>query len=166
MKTWDELAEEINTWALRNYGVSSTPWQLMLGVIEEVGEFYEARNLNDLNAMFDSFGDQAIYALNLCKTVGIPATFISAGRYRVIIEADLLRSMGTGARGILKNSQGIRGMGEVQMKDHMVGFINVWGMWTTYQLELYSLKPLIEITNIVWSRVSKRDWKTNPITGI
>lgn len=168
MKNWEVLAEEINAWAFKNYGVHSTPWQLLLGVVEEVGEFYEARDRNDRSGMVDSFGDQAIYALNLCKTVGIPGfpdDNSPTGWYRRVTTEDLLKSVGLGSRGILKNSQGIRGMGESQMREHITKFIRMWRMWVTNQLEMYALQPLLDITNVVWGKVSERDWQAHPLTG-
>lgn len=164
MKTWTELAVEINAWALRNYGVASEPWQLYLGVIEEVGEFVDHRSNNSREGMIDSLGDQAVYALNLAHTLGVE--FPEFDEPKLILFDTLIQGFGAGARGLLKMSQGIRGYDQDKTRRAVQDSLVCWRKWANQQTRMYALGPLRHITNGVWDVVCQRNWKTNPTTGV
>ena len=163
MKDWHELAREINEWALRNYGAKSEPWQLLLGMVEEIGEFVDSREKNSREGMADSLGDQAIYALNLAFTMGVE--FPAFDEPKLIMYDTLMKGIGTASRGILKKSQGIRGYDEAKTRGVVSQGLDCWRRWANQQVRMYALQPLRLITCDVWAQVSQRDWKKNPQTG-
>lgn len=188
LKNWQDLASEVKAWADANYSEPSQPWQLLMGVVEEVGEFFEERkefrSFMNTAKLVDSIGDQTIYALNLCLTVGIPIEPISDAElsntwrhmpllhhpsprwhYTQPSSEDLMIALGRAARGLLKNSQNIRGMGRVQMVENVSTALRWWEMWVNRQVRICELPTHLEITNSTWEQVRKRNWKENPLTG-
>lgn len=163
LKGWDRLSMEIHDWVLDNYERPSQPWELFLGVVEEIGEFLESTN-NEKR--IDSLGDQVIYALNLQKTAGLNGFMLEEGAPMLRITSErLLLAVARGSRCLLKKSQGIRGYDETRVKSEIGLFLNVWWTWAVRQVNVYDLPTMLEITNQVWEEVSKRNWKEHPETG-
>jgi hypothetical protein len=137
----------------------------MLGVVEEVAEFMDSRDANMPTGMIDSLGDQSIYALNLCLTVGARFPEDTRELVRKVSTDQLVKMVGHGCRGILKKSQGIRGVDDKRVKENIELFAETWRQWAEWQVRMYALPPLLTITNDVWDMVSQRNWKANPATG-
>lgn len=163
MKSWEELADEIKEWEMKSYGCHAENWQLFLGVVEESGEFMQARDLNNKEGMIDGLGDGAVFLTNLCSKVGVlvpdPVEWLN-------INTDyLLKSMATASHGILKSSLGIRKVTGAEVQTRIENFAHVWVAWAWRQTKMFALPPLLEITNEVWEKVRHRNWKANPDTG-
>ena len=163
-KTWKCLSDEISRWALTNYGRPSEPWELFLGVVEEIGEFLEAR---DDEGRSDSLGDQTIYALNLQRTVGLEefrnGTLGTSAR---VNPERMLLAVARCSRCLLKRSQGIRRFDDAMVRSEVGLFLHVWWSWACRQASTYNLPTMLEITNRVWEKVARRNWKQNPDTGV
>ena len=171
---WVELALQICAWAIRNYGPTTKPWQMVAGMVEEVGEYFEHKQNGNREGMVDSLGDQAIYAAHLC--------FLTDTKFPVLEEEletvrssertymlKLIQVMGIGSRAVLKSSQGIRGYSwdykSAKSQESLNIFLTGWRRWTDREIVTLGMPGLLEITGKVWEGVRTRDWRTNPENG-
>ncbi len=167
---WDNLQSETAAWASKNFG-ANPPWQPMMGLVEEVGEFMSVDERPTLisNASYlraeriDALGDQAIYVLNLCEKVGMNFSgTISGDPPADLTDRELVGALALGCHAVLKNSQGIRGMTVERMRDQLRIALGLWFGWAQEQTRDYGLPDMLTITKGVWEQVRKRNWVQDP----
>lgn len=164
MKNWNQLADEVYEWEFRSYGRHGDRWQLLLGVIEEAGEFVEAKENNSREGMIDSLADGAIYLINLCKSVGCS---MPMPNMEIRYTTDCLtRAFGMASHGILKSSLGIRRMSESKVHDRIMKMATIWISWAYQQALIFALPAMLVMVNETWAKVVKRDWKSSPDDGV
>lgn len=164
--TWDSLQTEVADWALHNFGLQKAS-QPMLGLIEEVGEFYAAMAARSVPAQHDAMADQVIYVLNLAEICGMRfedlMTFNMAAEHTA---EELLGALALSCRAVLKHEQGIRGFDDDKRRDVLRVSLGVWMRWLRWQAgegEGHTGLNLLNITEVVWRDVvAKRDWRKNP----
>ncbi len=162
--TWAKLQREVSDWAARNFG-ENPPELLMLGIIEEIAEFFDPANLSR-ESLCDALGDQAIYALNLCDKVGLDFAKDIANdlnQPQHFHERQMLGFLGLGCRAILKHAQGIRGMDSDARRAHLNMTVALWFRWAQGVAETYALPPMLDIVEDTWAKVQKRDWRKRPV---
>lgn len=175
MNRWDQMQHEISVWATHNFG-SNPVWQPMLGIVEEIGEFFAAseargdyQKLNLRDAWIDALGDQAIYMLNLCDKSGVQfGTDIAAhdeNQAQPVTDRQLFGSIALACRGVLKHEQGIRGMDFTKRRTHVLMGVSMWYRWAQYQCKLLALPEMFDIADLTWDQVKRRDWKANPLNA-
>lgn len=120
MKTVDETIQAINelqkqyrAWAIRNFGVQQE-YQMLFGVIEELGELMMAWELADHDRIVDALGDIGIYMFNYCNLREWDASEIWAKREAYSKKAfqvptNMVPLMSALAHHQLKGEQNIRG---------------------------------------------------------
>lgn len=164
---WDELQSDVVAWATKNFG-DNPIWQPMLGLVEEVGEYFVAiNNGGSRSEMEDALGDQCVYALNLCEKAGISfSEDIATKEDRKYIKPDeLLVALALSSRAILKNAQGIRNFTWETRRDYLRLHLGFWYQWACWEAISHSMPSLLTITRQVWAEVRKRDWVKNPGTA-
>lgn len=164
---WDKLQVDIAVWATHNFG-DNPAWQPMLGLIEEIGEFYAAEENagNSLThsqrklQMEDAIGDQTVYALNLASKVGLNFyTDVIYDNYPQSLTAkELLGCLGLACHAVLKNAQGIRNMTNDHRKDKLKICLSMWYRWACSQVSRYQMGPIGKIVETTWQAVSQRNW--------
>lgn len=164
--TWNHIGSEVEAWAVRNFG-QSPPFQPLLGLFEEIGEFYQAGaevlSTKRHEMLVDAIGDQCVYALNLCAKVGIDfGRDVANTQVQTVTVRELLGVIGALSHAELKNNQGIRGMTYDQRRFQMRVALNVWFRWACNMCSALDLPRPIACTLRVWEEVKLRDWKKNP----
>lgn len=163
---WAELQSDVTLWATKNFG-DGPAWQPMLGLIEEVGEYYAAENsLWAKDEMVDALGDQCIYVLNLCEKVGVNfGRDIATQEPCKLTAKELMGCLALSSRAILKHSQAIRNFTWEVRRDHLLTSLGMWYRWASYEAAARTTTPLLEITQQIWANVRKRDWVKDPATA-
>lgn len=176
---WEELQHDVASWAVKNFGQVQA-WAPMLGLVEEVGEYFAARNsLGDYShrdEMRDALGDQAIYVLNLCEVSGLQFHLdVARGPdlTRKAAAEELFGMVGFGCRAILKNSQGIRGFSWEKRRDQLRLSLRGWYLWASWEAVSNALvtydtdegSVLLPIVQQTWAQVRRRDWVKHPETA-
>jgi len=166
--TFNEFQSEVYEWSFANFGDQSS-LKPLLGVFEEIGEYYEAETIEDKD---DAVADAMIYIADFTARRGIDLGLVvsridalgpmSSSRSRerccIIDEGKLCHS-------VLKLEQGIRGNedhGDV-MCDALARIIE-WCRWSGGggPIELF----LTRIVLPVWADVKLRDWSKNKVDGV
>jgi len=176
---WPTLQKQIADWSLHNFGRQDA-WQPMLGLVEEVAEFMAAREATQLQgitiphqatqkvkeALEDALADQTIYALNLAQICDIQfgpqIADLSLNVPSPLTDAELMGALGAACHAVLKEAQGIRGYDKMRRKEEMIVALSLWYRWALYQPYKFKLTALDIVTDGVWQKVRRRDWKTNP----
>ena len=169
-ESWSAFQEQVSEWARRNFG-SPGAYQPMLGLIEEIGEYFAADELafvrDKQEKKEDAIADQVIYALNLADECGIQLGDIIKIAYpQNFTERQLLGALALCSRAVLKHDQGIRGFDHAKRRVTMETGLRVWASWAQSQCGMMLAIPLYGCARRVWDDiVSKRDWKKNPVTA-
>lgn len=172
---WFTLQKEVSAWSLRNFGPQPA-WQPMLGMVEELGEFFAARELasghtsdsqvaNFRLQMADAIADGAIYMVNLCTTAGLE--FQNIYTHLPTAPQDLSDAQVTGVlaaacHAVLKEAQGIRGYDVKRRREELEVCIAMWYRWAGFQVWRFGMRTVVELTRDVWEVVRTRDWVKNP----
>lgn len=156
MKNWQDLAEAVGQWSTANFGSQKGLGCLvpLMGMAEEVGEWYEA---NDHKDQDDALGDICIFLMDYCYRAGVDLSGIpkEGGGQR---EASLVESVGKLFHVQVKRIQGIRGMEdkdrfEAARLDAVISVISKINLFIN----------AFDNACKVWSDVvSKRKWHTVP----
>lgn len=141
----------------------------LMGMMEELGELYEADALRDPADAQDATGDIGIYLCDYCCREGInfPSKPVLAevGRYDPL--SGMVIYLGRLYHCTLKRHQGIRGMAfdglYHQTRD---GAVNGFAWHLHKYAHVAKDINLLTILNMTWHKVvKKRDWRTDPNEG-
>lgn len=157
--SWGELMDQVHAWGTRNFGVVDA-WVPLLGMVEEYGEYQDARTRVDSDGMQDALGDQCIYALNFCKLVGCDWPPINA------YSATPHSSLGKMAQALIKHRHGIRGFDDAKLRAQVSRCMVGWYGWIASEAHRQGFPDIYRITTRVWAQVSGRDWLAYPDTGL
>ncbi len=108
---WGILQDRLYRWQIATYGLPQ-PAHLCLGVIEEMGEWWEAPGQS---AALDAVADITIFAIQLatCYRLDIGVLIAAAHPDPESVDGDAwMMSAGTLCHAVLKSEQGIRGLGD------------------------------------------------------
>lgn len=110
---WTKLQLDLMIWANKLYGVQ--PFERMvLGIIEEMGEYEEAIVLDARDMIRDAIGDTSIFAMQLCTLFKLSyetlLTFTT--RHELTVWASPIIMVKNLSQISLKTLQGTRGFGE------------------------------------------------------
>ena len=166
--TFNEFQDEVYTWSLKNFG-EQTPLKPLLGVFEEIGEYYESESTVD---RYDAVADAMIYIADFTARWGMElglvvkriGTFgpLSSSHSR---EECCIIDVGKLCHSVLKMGQGIR-VDENHsdaMHDSLARIID-WCRWSGGggPIGLF----LADVVLPVWEEVKKRDWSKNKVDGV
>ncbi len=155
----NDLQQDVAAWAARNFP-DEKPHMPLLGVVEELGEMYEA---TDAARLADAIGDVTIFAAHYCALNGLSLALAVADAERVEDPADAYKWLGRLAHSHLKTEEGIRGTPEqhTAAKQRAVGQLIACLVRAAPATGVCYRK----IVKRVWSEVKHRDWQANRLTG-
>lgn len=171
MKTVDETIQAINelqkqhrAWAIRNFGVQQE-YQMLFGIIEELGELMMAWSEGDRGRIVDAIGDVGIYMFNYCnlrkwEASEIWLTRCSWTEVSVRIPTNMIPLMSALAHHQLKGEQNIRGGREHHREELRLRCRNI-----LFQVELVANAiglTFLDALATTWEKVGKRDWVAHP----
>ncbi len=159
------LRDEIGQWADKNFDVHLPE----LGVAEEIGELTHAilkreqkirgeASKKTQSEIVDALGDAAIYMLHLAYKQKITPNFIRE-LAPMQTEFTILGALHRASGNLILNLHEFK-MHSVTMVEWAVTFSHLWNFAALHNLRLLNL------TQAVWTKVSKRDWRTYPINGL
>jgi len=168
MLTFDEFQEEVHTWSLQNFGEQPS-LNPLLGVIEEIGEYYSSDSLED---KMDSVADAMIYIADFAARRGMSLDLIvkrigSCGPLSSPHSRDecCIIDIGNLCHSVLKLEQGIR-VDENHDEALLVSLARIidWCRWSGGggPMGLF----LVTVVLPVWDKVKQRDWKANKVSGV
>jgi NTP pyrophosphatase (non-canonical NTP hydrolase) len=160
-----KLRDSIGQWADKNFDVHLPE----LGVAEEVGELTHAilkreqkirgeatrKTQSEIN---DALGDAAIYMLHLAYKQKLTPNFIRE-LSPLETEFTILGAMHRAAGNLILNLHQFH-MQSVTTVEWAVTFTHLWNFAALHKLNL------LVLTKVVWTKVSKRNWRTYPINGL
>ena len=159
-KNFGNIQAEQKEWSVRNFGAHDHKYRPLLGVIEELGEFYEATTMGAKDAALDAVGDVVVYMCDVCNQWGWDLNALYEARL-ITSNADwpIARIQGKLAHHQLKYDQNIR-KGEHHESQ----------LLTLMKMVLYRLDESCEFMNVeltevvqsVWDQVRQRSWVENP----
>lgn len=161
---WYELQQAQGKWQKDNFPPAQ-PYQLLLGIIEEVGEMEDAATHED---RLDAIGDIMIYMCSYCTSRNWEIQTI----YNLATSKDsenwdwpsCLSIISKLAHHQLKSEQKIRGNEEKHSSESILLLAKlIRQLLDGFKDE----KDFILVTNNVWQKVvSKRNWIKNPESGL
>lgn len=153
---FDRLQAEQAPWVLKNFGDRPAS-QPARGIVEELGEFMEARLGTDADR--DAIADVVIFMADLCTARGKKLSSIAESGDAVAFNpSGLLTQAGRLMHHDLKLEQGIRGNEEEHVGGIMLAVSVIYSMLLDY-CSLSRYPTPIEIAIEVWDReVKHRDW--------
>jgi NTP pyrophosphatase (non-canonical NTP hydrolase) len=153
-----EIAQkEVGEWALRNFGEQSS-YRPVLGMMEELGEFCEARDRFDVKNMRDAIGDIGIYMLHYCAIRGWSMSELWDDR--VGPTGPIMSTVKALCHSQLKGEQNIRGGAarhDFLLKKELSNLL-----WRMDQAAIDVGTDCLVLIYNVWEKVKQRDWQKNP----
>ena len=163
-----KLQKEIKIWEFHNFGIN-TPERCLLGIVEEIEEFFAARSEGNVTETKDALGDIMIFTINYCTALRLDAQLL----WDISLKGDMaslgsnyaeyqmaLRIIGNLSHSTLKLQQCIRGNNEMHMQtihnnlNSLLRFVRL--LHKSYS---GSHVDLISCTLDVWKNVKTRDWR-------
>lgn len=157
---FDRLQREHAAWEDRNFP-GNQPHQLLLGIVEEFGEYAEAP-LGSLEE-FDAVGDAAIFVVGYCTKLGLRMQDVyelacsGAHPRQAIVQLENqgpLCILARLCRCQLKIEQGIRGA----PSEHVAEARLLLADLLTGLMGASNERPFLEIVADTWEKVRQRDW--------
>lgn len=164
-----QMASEMRPWVKHNFG-DRAAWQPLLGIVEELGEYAEAKEggfrLEVAAAKLkDALADDMIFITDYCNCMGwdIGEVYDAAAPYtaNTNIPLSLERALGKLAHAYLKTAQGIR-KGEDHDRAGHQALIYIVGHLL---IRAEGSFDLVETTLKTWGVVRLRDWKKDPVAA-
>lgn len=159
-----KFQDEVGIWSRRNFG-DQPAYRPLLGMVEELGELYEADDASDFSAMLDSIGDLMVFMADFCHRRGLSLSEIVEAAEEPSVdfsESALMKAVGRVCHAQLKLEQGIRTdkdhVGD--MKKALSQVVTALCMWA----DLID-SNVAQATLAAWSIVSKRNWAADPSKG-
>lgn len=155
--TLETAQKEVGEWALRNFGEQSS-YRPMLGMMEELGEFCEARDRFDVKNMRDAIGDIGIYMLHYCAIRGWSMSELWDDR--VGPTGPTMSAVKALCHSQLKGEQNIRGGAarhDFLLKKELSNLL-----WRMDQAAIDVGTDCLVLIYNVWEKVKQRDWQKNP----
>ena len=161
--TFRNLQEESGAWTLHNFG-NRPAWQPLIGMAEEIGEFFEAINHEDKDGAFDGIADTVIFLADFCNlnTFDLETLYQEAKIFLPV--GALVSEYGKLAHHFLKKTQGIRGSPALHNQGMQLAIIGILRCLNGL-LYAYEGRDMHQEVFRVWEQVRKRDWKKNSDTG-
>lgn len=173
---------EVGAWSRRNFGGNDVnpPHRSLLGIVEELGELtWAVENDTAFEDMADAMGDAMVYAADYCDRNGldlqrIVGSFAALKEFGLASEVvscagsldgcfrSLLVHVGELSHAHLKQEQGIRTNENHAARSKAALRRIVELIATVAVLKGIDFEEAVAST---WERVSKRDWKANPVSG-
>lgn len=153
---WNNFVKEVGEWSITNFGNQDAIYPF-IGLIEEIGELVEAKNINDIH---DSMGDCMIYLGDFIYRHGnikIDELFEEKLEYTF---KDILISIGHACHAVLKSKQNIR-----TNEDHLVELKKAL-KYMVSTIRSYGTEDISVITLKTWEIVKKRNWTKNKKNGL
>lgn len=155
--TLEIAQQEVTEWALRNFGEQDSHRPL-LGILEELGEYSEARDRIDVAGMRDAIGDVGIYMLHYCGLRGWSMSELWDDR--VGPTGPTMSTVKVLCQSHLKGAQNIRGGAakhDFLLKKELSNLL-----WRMDQAAIDTGTDCLALIYNVWEKVKQRDWKKNP----
>lgn len=170
-RTLSEIQKDHLEWSTRNFGLDRHPYQALLGMIEEWGEFIQEKtHLRRREYLEDALADFMVFLIDFCNLLDLnleedldlkmsDLQRQSEANSHLFNTSRLVEKMqihlGLLSHSILKLDQGIRQQEDHQRQINKSLTILVRNVW------LLSGKLWIDLEqtlNDVWNRVRQRDW--------
>jgi NTP pyrophosphatase (non-canonical NTP hydrolase) len=153
-----EIAQkEVVEWALRNFGEQGS-YRPLMGMLEELGEFCEARDRFDVKNMRDAIGDIGIYMLHYCAIRGWSMSELWDDR--VGPTGPTMSTVKALCHSQLKGEQNIRGGAarhDFLLKKELSNLL-----WRMDQAAIDVGTDCLVLIYNIWEKVKQRDWQKNP----
>lgn len=174
MNSNEILRRRITAWSFSNFGEQRSKCnpltQLghlapLLGVTEEIGEYFEATAKGCEDGVKDAIADTIIYLLDFMSRLDLDIEDYETENVQDVTE--LIEELGRLNHHVLKMHQGIRGYEDTEFALNEI-------KETVYSLfdilhEICAIEgigpPFVLATTTFFEIVSKRDWVTDPTTG-
>ncbi len=167
----EQFQGEVMVWNLKNFD-KHDPTQPLIGIVEEIGELFEAFDEQDKDGAQDACGDIMVFLAYYCGMNGLqlmqcvskhqaPSSWRAMSATSVLEQ--LPKTLGHLAHAHLKMSQGIR-----NNEDHNNTKMNSVGAIVALLKVLmeYQSDDLTDVVGRIWGEVKMRDWKRWPKTGV
>tara|TARA_R110000765_G_scaffold8465_7_gene27332 strand:- start:55 stop:528 length:474 start_codon:yes stop_codon:yes gene_type:complete len=156
MKMWDEIAE----WQSRNFPDAGY-MEPLLGMFEEIGEFYGAKTPADF---VDAAGDFCIYAFHFAKMRNLNVGFTMFNHPGRVNDNTLIKLMGKLAHHTLKDFQGIR----IEEDHHAQSQFALQKIICYMHCDTMDRTggSLTDCTEEAWNVIRERDWQKNKVDGV
>jgi len=171
-KTLGQIQQEVGDWSVKNFGLQTSKANgialgslaPLLGIVEEIGELYDAVMDADKE---DALADTGVYLCDFACREGAHLFYSSDEQIEKLRSDALISLLGKLSHVVLKHHQGIRGY-DVESKyiterDHILGKIMAV---LCRMCKAYLNKPYLEVLTKVWKDVSSRDWKKHSKEGM
>lgn len=167
------LAYEIVPWNDHNFpGWRNTPYRLVLGMTEELGELAEAIQANSPDDVEDAIGDIVVYTAVYCASqersiVSFSVPAIGGPKVPTLVREYMLECtafMGKIAHGRLKTEQGIRGTPDKHWAA-TESAINGLLCRLSFICNEFDL-TLPQVVAKTWGKVRRRDWQLDRLKGV
>jgi len=158
----DLQAEQVE-WVRKNFG-DRPPWMPLMGICEEIGEWYEACNAGCPDAQKDALADIVIFVSDYCSGRGWSLvdvwtdSFFESG-HGLADPVGMSICIGRIQHHYLKEEQGIRGSAD---RHDAMG-----RAWLAKLLRAVRLRAEVELQEPIaplvwrtWERVRQRNWRT------
>lgn len=161
----ETFIREVGEWAEANFDRSRNLDPFM-GIIEEMGEFYEADTFDEVA---DAYADVCIYMADALGRNEIEGFDFTSDGACMAFEDVLMHTAPQMAHYSLKMSQGIRGDRSSHEESILRCFREILGSMESLINDVFfdSVENMTAegIVLDVWERVKKRNWKANPTDG-
>jgi NTP pyrophosphatase (non-canonical NTP hydrolase) len=104
---WTKLQNRLAAWQAREYGVANLAVNMTLGIVEELGELYDAKSSEELE---DAVNDVTIFGSQLATCFRLDLGELVRGAFQVNQPPLSIVAAGRLCHVVLKSAQGIRGM--------------------------------------------------------
>ena len=162
MKTPQQIEEESSIWRSKNFPSNTTPFfdshEQLIGMTEEIGELWATENKEN---QADALGDLVIYMMGYCQRRGW--SLASIVRTEDGFGEGLIPALGRLSHCELKKAQNIR-LNENHDHNAHIAIADIWAAADRWAIQ-YLHQPLIDIVNVTWEQVGKRDWIADPVGG-
>lgn len=154
---WRRVQAEHAEWQLRNFG-HQEPWQMLLGVVEEVGEMRDAQTTEE---EVDAVGDALIFLISFCSAHGFDMGDVATRPVDTSpLDRSVASSLGRLAHHTLKLSQGIRGGRTAHLAALREECARALHALSAGQPS--SVEPIVQD---VWDVVKLRNWRKDSTNG-
>ena len=186
MQTYKQIQFQVGAWNIENFGNQETPYlnavflnddptlqyrvelgslAPLMGMVEELGELFEARNNADIR---DAIGDISIYLCDYCcrERLVFPTRVVLEEKEQRPGSQGLVVNLGRLYHCHLKRHQGIRGMSDdTKFNEARMAALRAL-VWHLEVAARTAESNLVVILNETWNKVvKKRNWVRDPVTG-
>jgi NTP pyrophosphatase (non-canonical NTP hydrolase) len=150
---WTKLQNRLAAWQAREYGVANLAVNMTLGIVEELGELYDAKSSDELE---DAVNDVTIFGSQLATCFRLDLGELVRAAFKVAHPPISIVAVGRLCHVVLKSAQGIRGMKDPEIARRRVclALVSVFALCyeATNRLPVSLLESVTRTAEMVMAR--------------